>query len=122
MLQVEAQTMKAEIRINQESLEAKIEATQREFQTQLQDVGAERGRGTGIDAGKAKPPKFDEITSWPLFRRQFETVAAHNCWTRQEISTYLITALQGRAKDVLHRVPKGATYEETLEDQHLAAA
>jgi hypothetical protein len=46
-----------------------------------------------------------------------------------EKSTYLITALQGRATDVLHGVRKGATYEQTLEaqkgrfgDQHLAAA
>jgi hypothetical protein len=64
-----------------------------------------------------------------MFRRQFETVAQHNCWTRQNKSTYLVTALQGQATDVLHRVPKGATYEETLEaqeyrfeDQHLAAS
>jgi hypothetical protein len=40
----------------------------------------------------------------------------------------LIAALQGRASDLLHGLPKGATYEETLEaledsfvDQHLAA-
>jgi hypothetical protein len=64
-----------------------------------------------------------------VFRRQFETAAHHNCWTRQEKSIYLITALQGRSTDVLHGVSKGATYEETLEalanrfeDQRLAAA
>jgi hypothetical protein len=107
--------MKAEIRINQERVEVKIEATRLEFQTQLKGVeaGTERRRGTGTGAGAANPPKFD-VTSSALFRRQFETVAEHNCWTRQEISTYLITALQGRATDVLHRVPKGATYDETL--------
>jgi hypothetical protein len=50
-------------------------------------------------------------------------------WMRLEKSTYLITALQGRATYVLHRVPKGATYEENLEaledsfgDQYLVAA
>jgi hypothetical protein len=48
-------------------------------------------------------------------RRQFEIVAKHNSWTPQEKSTYLITALQGRATNVLHAVPKGATYEEILE-------
>jgi hypothetical protein len=31
-----------------------------------------------------------------------------------EKSTYMITALQGRATDVLHGVPKGATYEKPL--------
>jgi hypothetical protein len=58
---------------------------------------------------------------------QFETIAEHNCWTRLEKSTYLFTALRGQATDMLHKVPKGATYEETrgaLEDrfgdQHLA--
>jgi hypothetical protein len=61
-------------------------------------------------------------------RRQFETVAEHNCWTRQEKSTYLITSLQSWATDVLHGIPKSATYEETLQaleerfgDQHFAA-
>jgi hypothetical protein len=41
----------------------------------------------------------------------------------------LITALQGRGTDVLRGVPKGKTYEETLEvledrfgEQHLTAA
>jgi hypothetical protein len=48
-------------------------------------------------------------------RRQFETILQHNYWTRQLNSTYLITALQGRDTDVFHEVPKGATYEETLE-------
>jgi hypothetical protein len=46
-----------------------------------------------------------------------------------EISTYMITAFQGWATDVIQEIPKGATYEETLEavqdhirDQYLAAA
>jgi hypothetical protein len=64
-----------------------------------------------------------------MFRRQFETVAEHNRWTPLEKATYLIAALQGWACDVLHGVPRGATYEEAIEaledrfgDQHLAAA
>jgi hypothetical protein len=67
--------------------------------------------------------------SWAVFQRQFETVAKHNYWACQENSTYLITVLQGRDTGVLHEVPKGATYEETLEtledrfgDQHLESA
>jgi hypothetical protein len=56
MLQVEAQRMKAEIRISRERMEAKTEAIWLEFQTQLKEVeaGAERGRGTGT--GAEKPP------------------------------------------------------------------
>jgi hypothetical protein len=92
------------------------------------EARAERRR-TGTGAGATKPPKFDGSTPWAFSRRQFKMVAEYNCWTRLEISTYLITALQSCANDVLHVVPKRATYEETLEaredrfgDQHLAAA
>jgi hypothetical protein len=49
--------------------------------------------------------------------------------TSEEKSTYLITALQGHAADVLHGIPINATYEETLqtledrfEDEHFAVA
>jgi hypothetical protein len=84
-------------------------------------TGAECGRGTGTDAGMAKPPKIDGTTSWVVFWCQFKTVPEHNCWTCKVKSTYLITAM-------LYGVPKGATYEKALEalqdcfgDQHLAA-
>jgi hypothetical protein len=50
-----------------------------------------------------------------MFWNQFETIAEHNYCTRLKKSTYLITALQGRATNVLHGVPKAATYEETHE-------
>jgi type VI protein secretion system component Hcp len=130
-LHEEARTMKAEIRINQERMEAKTETIRREFQTQLKEVeaGAECGRGTGTGMGAPKSPKFDGTTSWAVFQRQFDTLAEHNCCMCQEKSTYLITALQGRDTDVLHGVPKGATYEGTFKaledrfgDQHLTAA
>jgi hypothetical protein len=72
------------------------------------------GRGTGSDAGKAKPPKFDGTTSWAVFRRQFEAAAEHNCWMHHKKSTFFITALQGQDTEVLHGVPKGVTYEDRL--------
>jgi hypothetical protein len=54
MFRVKAQTIKIEIKINQEKLEAKIEAAQGEFQTQLKEVkaGAERGRRTETGAAR----------------------------------------------------------------------
>jgi hypothetical protein len=58
---------------------------------------------------------LDGTTSWSVFRHQFETVAEHNGWTPKEKSTYLITALEGRATDALHGISKGATYEEILQ-------
>jgi hypothetical protein len=81
MVQVETQTTKTEIRMTQERMETEIAAARREFQTQLEEVevGAEPGRGTGT--GAMKPPKFDGTTSWAVFRRQFETIVEHNCWT-----------------------------------------
>jgi hypothetical protein len=64
-----------------------------------------------------------------VFRRQFETVAEHNQWSDKEKSTYLITALKGRAAEVLPGIPTNTTYEDTLQaledgfgDQHFAAA
>jgi hypothetical protein len=118
------------ISTNQYNIESKIEATRREIESQLEEVvaRAERGRGTGACTHAAKQPKFDGTTSWAVFCRQFETAAEHNCWTRQEKSTYFITAMQCRATDVLHGIPRCATYEDTLQaledrfgDQHFAA-
>jgi ribosomal protein L23 len=85
MFQVEVEAIKTEIRINQK----RMKATRREFQTQLKgdEAEAERGKGTRTGAGAAKRPKFDGTTSWAVFRRQFETVAEHNCSPRQEKST-----------------------------------
>jgi hypothetical protein len=90
------------------------------------DAPADRRRATGV--GAAKSSKF-EGTSCSMFRHQFETASEYNCWTRQKISTYLFTVMQGRTTDVLHGVTKRATYEETFEaledrfgDQNLAAA
>jgi hypothetical protein len=90
-----------------------------ELETRIAKVEARAELGVGSrignDARRAKPPKFDGSTSWAMFRRQFETVADHNCWTSWEKATYLIAALQGQACDVLHGVPRGATYKEAIE-------
>jgi hypothetical protein len=77
----------------------------------------------------AQPPKFNENTSYSMFRHQFKTAAEHNHWSHQEKSTDMITALKGRATGVLHSIPTNTTYEETPQaledhfgDQHFAAA
>jgi uncharacterized phage infection (PIP) family protein YhgE len=74
LFQVEAQTTKD-----------LIEANRREFHSQLEEdeSRAERGSRPAACASAAQPPTFDETTSWAVFRRQFETVAEHNCWTRK---------------------------------------
>jgi hypothetical protein len=84
MFRVETTIIKADIKISQERMEAKIKATRCEFQTQLKEAeaGAERRRGTGTGMGAVKPPKFDGTASWAVFRSNLETVAGHNCWMR----------------------------------------
>jgi hypothetical protein len=56
-------------------------------------------------------------------------VAEDNQWSDRNKSTYLITALKGRAADVLPGIPTNTTYEDALQaledrfgDQHFAAA
>jgi hypothetical protein len=75
-----------------------------------------------------EPPTFNGNTSWSVFRRQFKTITEHNHWSDKK-STYLITALKGRAVDVLHGIPTNMNYEGTLQaledwfgDQHFAAS
>jgi hypothetical protein len=67
--------------------------------------------------------------SWSAFRRQTEIVAEHNQWLDLKKSTYLITALKGRAADLLPSIPTNTAYEDTLQaledrfgEQHFAAA
>jgi hypothetical protein len=107
------------------------EANKREPQARLEAVEAraQLGRVQGVCASAVQPPIFNGNTSWAVFRGQFRTVAEHNCWMRQEKYTYLITSLQCPATEVLHGIPKRATYEETLQnleerfgDQQFAAA
>jgi hypothetical protein len=91
---------------------SQIEATKREPQAWSEGVEArvQHRRVQGVCASAVQPPMFNGNTSWAVFRRQFETVAEHNCWTRQEKSTHFITSLQGRATDVLLGILKSATY------------
>jgi hypothetical protein len=127
---LEARATGTEALTDQRNIEAKTEATRRELQSQLEAVvtRAEREGEPGACARTAQRPTFDGNTSWAVFRRQFETVAEHNYWTHQEKSTYLITALKGRAAaEVLYEIPTSATYGEILQiledrfgDQHFA--
>jgi hypothetical protein len=61
-----------------------MEATRRELQQRLEEVvaRAERGSVPGAFVSAAQSPKFNGTISCAVFRRQFETVAEHNYWTR----------------------------------------
>jgi hypothetical protein len=99
------------------------------FRTHKLFVIAKRGSRQTVSKNAAQPPTFNGNTSWSEFRRQFYIVAKHNHRSHREKSTYLITALKGRAADVLPGIPTNTTYEDTLQaledrfgDQHFAAA
>jgi hypothetical protein len=99
-----------------EDLSRNIEVTRQDFETQLADLEARTrragGNSAGVNADKVKPPKFDGSTSWAVFRCQFDAAAIHNDWTPREKAAHLLSVLQGRAADILHSVPAGASYED----------
>jgi hypothetical protein len=108
-----------------------IEEAKREFRDRLEAVQTrtERGITPTVSTSTVQPPTFNGSSTWSVFRRQFETVAEHNQWSDKEKSTHLITALKGRAAEVLPCIPTSTTYEDTLQaledrfgDQHFAAA
>jgi hypothetical protein len=102
--------MKDKIRVTQERMEAKIEATWLGFRHSWKKLRprAECGRGTGTSMDAKKPPKFDRTTSRAMFQHQFETVAQHNCWTCQKEST---TWSPCRARSpTCYTIPKGVIW------------
>jgi hypothetical protein len=109
-LQAVEVSLDAQARKLQESHSA-TEATKREFQARLEvvEARAEQGRRPGVCANVAQLPILDGNTSWAVLRRQFETAVEHHHWWYQEKSTCLITALKGRAADILYGVPTNAT-------------
>jgi hypothetical protein len=61
-------------------MQALTEATRRDFQTQLKQAKAQAEHEREKDAA---------VAATVVFRRQFDTVVEHNCWTRLKKSTYL---------------------------------
>jgi hypothetical protein len=128
---VELQTAEVTLDARTRKLQEDLRETKHVLQARLEAVETrtERGNTPAVGASAAPPPTFNGSTLWSVFRRQFEIVAEHNRWSNREKSTYLITALKGRAADVLPGIPANTTYENTLQaledrfgDQHFAAA
>jgi hypothetical protein len=116
-LRLDLSTVQAGAISNRQATFERTEAVKRDFHVRLEEAKEMAGHtnGTGNGSCAVTPPKFDGTASWSVFRHQFETVAEHNGWTPKEKSTFLITALEGRATDVLHGISKGTTYEEILQ-------
>jgi TolA-binding protein len=117
MVDIEVKTTRKEALEQQRIMKEKTEDNMREFQAQLEEVKttAQRGSTPAVGASTVQPPTFNGNTTWSVFRRRFEIVAEHNRWSVREKSTYLITAIKGRAADVLYGIPPSTTYEETLQ-------
>jgi hypothetical protein len=113
------------------SIKEDITSNNLKFQSQMKEVKAVALRGSRplVGTNAAQPPTFSGYSSWSAFRHQFEIVTEHNLWSDREKSTYIITALNGRAANVLPGIPTNTIYDDTLQpledrfgDQHFAAA
>jgi hypothetical protein len=127
--QMELQTAEVSLDVRTRKLQEDLTETKHELQVRLEAIETRTEVGNAPAASAAPLPTFSRSTSWSVFRRQFKTIAKHNKWLREEKLTYLVTALKGRAADVLYGIPADTTYEETLQaledhfgDQHFAAA
>ncbi|GBL72396.1 hypothetical protein AVEN_115324-1 [Araneus ventricosus] len=52
-----------------------------------------------------KPSTFDRLTSWTVFKTQFNIVSSTNGWTDFVKASQLVTSLQGSAAVVLQGIP-----------------
>jgi hypothetical protein len=89
-----------------------------EFKAQIAAVEARSRRAGGGSPGArtatVKPPKFEGLTSWAVFHRQFEAAAVQNNWMPSEKAAQLVSVLHGKAADILHTVRAEATYEDIV--------
>ena len=51
-------------------------------------------------------PYFDGEAPWNTYKKQFETAAEANNWTKKEKATALILALRGSALSILQKIPE----------------
>ncbi|ESO11737.1 hypothetical protein HELRODRAFT_166761 [Helobdella robusta] len=58
-----------------------------------------------VTAMTIKAPAFDGITSWNIYKAQFETAAMNYGWNKRERATALVVALRGSAAEVLQTIP-----------------
>ncbi|GBO03538.1 hypothetical protein AVEN_181767-1 [Araneus ventricosus] len=75
-----------------------------------------------------KPLTFDGLTSWTVFKTQFDVVSSTNGWTDSVKASQLVASLRGSAAEVLQGIPADkltdlTTIEKALEsrfgDSHL---
>ncbi|XP_050500875.1 uncharacterized protein LOC126880850 [Diabrotica virgifera virgifera] len=61
-----------------------------------------------------KPPKFDNQTTWKIYRFQFEATARANGWNEREMSAFLMESLRRQAATILQFLPQDSPSYDSL--------
>ncbi|GBN04028.1 hypothetical protein AVEN_275311-1, partial [Araneus ventricosus] len=133
-MEEEVQDVKGKIEEVQGEVHMKIEEVKSEVQEKMSDVerrlsGLET-RPNNVPANTelmyfrptVKPLTFDGLTSWTVFKTQFNVVSSTNGWTDFVKASQLVASLRGSAAEVLQRIPADkladlTTIEKALESR-----
>ncbi|GBO37400.1 hypothetical protein AVEN_161382-1 [Araneus ventricosus] len=139
-MEEEVQDVKGKIEEVQGEVHMKIEEVKSEVQEKMSDLERRLSdletRPNNVPANPelmysrptVKPLTFDGLTSWTVFKTQFNVVSSTNGWTDFVKASLLVASLRGSAAEVLQGIPADkltdlTTVEKALEsrfgDSHL---
>ncbi|GBM87336.1 hypothetical protein AVEN_133987-1 [Araneus ventricosus] len=139
-MEEEVQDVKGKIEEVQGEVHMKIEEVKSEVQEKMSDLERRlrdlETRPNNVPANPelmysrptVKPLTFDGLTSWTVFKTQFNVVSSTNGWTDFVKASQLVASLRGSAAEVLQGIPADkltdlTTIEKALEsrfgDSHL---
>ncbi|GBM08967.1 Retrovirus-related Pol polyprotein from transposon 297 [Araneus ventricosus] len=139
-MEEEVQDVKGKIEEVQGEVHMKIEEVKSEVQEKMSDLEIRLSdletRPNNVPANPelmysrptVKPLTFDGLTSWTVFKTQFNVVSSTNGWTDFVKASQLVASLRGSAAEVLQGIPADkltdlTTIEKALEsrfgDSHL---
>ncbi|GBN62197.1 Retrovirus-related Pol polyprotein from transposon 297, partial [Araneus ventricosus] len=139
-MEEEVQDVKGKIEEVQGEVHMKIEEVKSEVQEKMSDLERRLSdletRPNNVPANSelmysrptVKPLTFDGLTSWTVFKTQFNVVSSTNGWTDFVKASQLVASLRGSAAEVLQGIPADkltdlTTIEKALEsrfgDSHL---
>ncbi|GBO40612.1 hypothetical protein AVEN_76848-1 [Araneus ventricosus] len=140
-IEEEVQCVKLKIEKVESEVQRKIEESRCEVREKMSDLERRRlgdleTRPNNFPANPefmysrptVKPLTFDGLTSWTVFKTQFDVVSCTNRWTEFVKASQLVASLRGSAAEVLQGIPVDklrdlTTIEKALEsrfgDSHL---
>lgn len=74
-----------------------------------------RSTVTTHTSGKFKVPLFDRISSWTVFKLQFDSVAKANAWDKEQVKTAFNMGLRDVALTVLEALGGELSYNRLTE-------